>query len=639
MITIAEGMDLPDELVTEVTGILARRSAGKTYTAKKIAEQVIKLRLPVVIIDPLGAFWGLRSSVDGLSDGLPVVIFGGAHGDMGLTPDVGKVIAEVIVDNPGAYIVDLSHFDTKGEEITFMTAFLERLYRYKAQHPSALLLIIDEADTFAPQKPETREIKMLGSMESIVRRGRLRGIGVILITQRAAVLNKNCLTQVELLILLQTTSPQDRKAVLAWIEAKSAEDEQKEVMSTIGGLSVGEAWLWSPAWLKILQRVRILPAETFDSSKTPKPGEAIIEPEKWAKVDLEALGAKVEAARVRAQAEDVPLLQREIARLKSMVAELQEEQEEVREVRVVDPVAILAAGDIERLEEALKDLRATSFSLSDERQALDHGIHTIDGIAEGIGAALEQWAPGRVAPNVATFGASMASDNQFREGERQLRKEIVAVARVEPAAGPRLGRFPSSNLQDDDYEPVAFSHNEPEPIARVTRVTDTPAGLEIEAERVLGKPDRAFLTAIAQFPDGRSKRQAAMLAGYRVGVSTTKNALGRLRSRGLITGTGNPGDPLLVTPVGMAALGDVELPPTGRDLIGWWMGRIGKPDRAFVQAILDAHPRALNKVEAAAAAGYDPGVSTTKNALGRLRTYGLIVGTNDNLMINPDLGL
>jgi hypothetical protein len=45
VIRIAPGVDLPAELVTEVTGILARRSAGKTYTAKKIAEQVIKARL------------------------------------------------------------------------------------------------------------------------------------------------------------------------------------------------------------------------------------------------------------------------------------------------------------------------------------------------------------------------------------------------------------------------------------------------------------------------------------------------------------------------------------------------------------------------------------------------------------------
>jgi hypothetical protein len=579
VIRIAPGVDLPAELVTEVTGILARRSAGKTYTAKKIAEQVIKARLPVVIIDPLGAFWGLRSSADGMHAGLRVVIFGGAHGDIALTPDIGKTIAEAVVENPGAYIVDLSHFDTKGEEVTFMTAFLERLYRYKAKFPSALLLIIDEADTFAPQKPQTTEIKMLGSMESIVRRGRLRGLGVILISQRAAVINKNVLTQIELLILHQTTSPQDRKAVLEWISAKSAEDKQKEVMASIGSLARGEAWIWSPAWLDILVRAQIDRAETFDSSKTPEPGEAIVPPAAWLTLDVNALGAKIVALAERQQQDDPGVLRRQIAELERKARIMAETllAEKPEPVTVREPVAIIAAGDMEKLEAAVAYVRAAAREIAE--------------VGESIGVQLEEWAPGRTGPNTATFGRSM-----------------------ETAPTPS----------------TAIVHQWPEePV--------TPAEEEAFVGSGVGKADRAFLAALAQFPAGISFNRAAFLAGYSPSVSTTRNALSRLRTRGFVTGMGRGDDLLRPTPAGLAALGPFEPAPTGGALVDYWAGKLGKAQQAFFTAIVREHPRAITQDEAATLAGYDPRVSTTRNTLSSLRSLGLIVGGSASLSLAPEL--
>ncbi len=581
MIKIAPGVDLPAELVTEVTGILARRSAGKTYTAKKIAEQVIKARLPVVIIDPLGAFWGLRSSADGMHAGLRVVIFGGAHGDIALTPDIGKTIAEAVVENPGAYIVDLSHFDTKGEEVTFMTAFLERLYRYKAKFPSALLLIIDEADTFAPQKPQTTEIKMLGSMESIVRRGRLRGLGVILISQRAAVINKNVLTQIELLILHQTTSPQDRKAVLEWISAKSAEDKQKEVMASIGSLARGEAWIWSPAWLDILVRAQIDRAETFDSSKTPEPGEAIVPPAAWLTLDVNALGAKIVALAERQQQDDPAELRRQLAQVRKSadyfeneLYRAQERAKTAEPITVREPVAIIAAGDMEKLEAAVAYVRAAAAE--------------IEAVGESIGVQLEEWAPGRTGPNTATFGRSMEA----------------AVVKGPPEA---------------------------KEVAPAWVMEEAVVGADV------GKAERAFLAAMAQFPAGLSFNRAAFLAGYSPSVSTTRNALSRLRTRGFVTGMGRGDDLLRATPAGLAALGPFEPAPTGGALVDYWAGKLGKAQQAFFTAIVREHPRAITQDEAATLAGYDPRVSTTRNTVSSLRSLGLIVGGSASLSLAPEL--
>src|SRR5207253_4107504 len=60
-----------------------------------------------------------------------------------------------------------------------------------------------------PQRPFKGEERLLGSFEDIVRRGRARGLGVTLITQRAAVISKNVLTQTEVLVCLRVMAPQD----------------------------------------------------------------------------------------------------------------------------------------------------------------------------------------------------------------------------------------------------------------------------------------------------------------------------------------------------------------------------------------------------------------------------------------------
>ena len=51
--------------------------------------------------------------------------------------------------------------------------------------------------------------RLMGAVDDIVRCGRVKGIGVTLISQRAAVLHKDVLDQAEVLIALRMTSPRD----------------------------------------------------------------------------------------------------------------------------------------------------------------------------------------------------------------------------------------------------------------------------------------------------------------------------------------------------------------------------------------------------------------------------------------------
>jgi hypothetical protein len=53
----------------------------------------------VVIVDPKGDWWGLRSAADGHSPGLPIVILGGERGDVPLEVGAGEVIAKLVARN------------------------------------------------------------------------------------------------------------------------------------------------------------------------------------------------------------------------------------------------------------------------------------------------------------------------------------------------------------------------------------------------------------------------------------------------------------------------------------------------------------------------------------------------------------
>jgi DNA helicase HerA-like ATPase len=81
---LGKGLTLPLDAVSRTFGILAVRGAGKSNTAAVMAEEMFAAGLPFVVIDPVGSWYGLRSSADGTSPGLPIPIFGGKHGDVPL---------------------------------------------------------------------------------------------------------------------------------------------------------------------------------------------------------------------------------------------------------------------------------------------------------------------------------------------------------------------------------------------------------------------------------------------------------------------------------------------------------------------------------------------------------------------------
>jgi len=586
---VFDGVELPEDFVTQSAGIVARRGAGKTYTALKLTEELVRASLPVAVLDPLGVCYGLRTSADGKSAGLPVTILGGDFGDLPLEPTDGAVVARFIVEHPGAYVLDLSGpgFDSLRSQDRFAEDFMVALYRAKNSDRTPLHLVMDEADSFAPQRPGEDQKRMLGAAEAIVRRGRSRGLGVTLITQRPAVINKNVLSQVELLVALQVTAPQDRKALEEWAKGFSEKPDRDRFLDGLARLKVGEAWLWSPAWLGIFQQVMVKRRVTFDSSSTPKAGETRTIPRVLAPVDLDALKAEMEASIEKAKAEDPKVL----------AATIREQAKRIRELEAVSPTPDVV--------EAVVEVPVVPPELV---AALDsyRGLH--ERLIQTTGALVDEMAPVTAAVEKALLECEVGSP--ATKAKLPAARPIARTGTPAPAPAPRPAR----------------------PAARSTR--DSPVE-NPESTPTFG-PDSAparILAALAKFPDGRTRRQLAALTGLAARKSTIRNALSTLRVAGLIE---EQGDLIRLTDAGVDAAGGVDPLPTGPALLDHWRSEVGGADsapRRIFDLLVDRWPETLSRADITDQTGYDG--STLRNALSKLRSYDLITGdvrASDELM-------
>jgi hypothetical protein len=263
---ISTKLSLPSEAVTWVNAFLAKRGAGKTYCAAVLAEEMLKQNVPIVVLDGMGIWWGLRVRKDGKGNGLPIVVFGGEHGDLPFPAEKAKQIANSIVTANISAVLDLSGM-SKGQSRRAVADFLDELYKINRVERH---IFIEETDMYAPQRvigPE--QATCLGAVDNFVRRGGNHNLGCTLITQRSAVLNKDILTQSDCLVILRTLAPQDKKAIQAWVEEQTDESHAKlnKWYDSLKALENGQAWVWHPEDPQIYEKIIFRERETFHATR------------------------------------------------------------------------------------------------------------------------------------------------------------------------------------------------------------------------------------------------------------------------------------------------------------------------------------------------------------------------------------
>jgi hypothetical protein len=426
----------PADALDDRIAIVGKTGSGKTYAAKGFVERLLDSGARIAIVDPLGVWWGLRASADGSAPGYPVIVFGGRHADVPISAEMGAALGHIIAREALVCVVDLSELGSNTARRRFMAAFCEALYEANEE---PLHLILDEADLWAPQRPIKGWEGLLGHIEEIVRRGRVRGFIPWLITQRPAVVHKDVLSQADILIAMKLTSSQDRDAIGGWIEGQADRQEGKRILGDLPRLQRGEGYLWAPGH-GLLDRVAFPSIRTFDSSRTPKRGERIATPRTLAEVDLTAIVAALAVAQTEdpgkqktppRSAEDRrrhEQLEQEIAAAKARIATLEQENRELKS-RLANIAALAAGAAPEQVEADIREEKPRRTiapkpvprprAVMPGAAASNNGIHPA---ARKLLVAAARHAPAQFTwGQLATLAGLKPSGGHFNAGRKDLR--------------------------------------------------------------------------------------------------------------------------------------------------------------------------------------------------------------------------
>jgi uncharacterized protein len=555
---------LPLDAVTQKLAFIGRTGSGKTYAATKLAELFGEAGAQFIALDPVGKWWSLRLRDDGKPSGLDVPVFGGLHGDLPLEPLMGARIADLIVDRQISAVLDVSQFEHNTDKARFAEAFATRLFYRKKSSPSAIHLFVEEAQEFIPQNPQGEEKRMLGAFERIVKLGRNFGIGASLISQRPQEINKKALNQTECLFVFQTTGTHERKAIDAWIADKGLDED---IAALLPSLHVGEARVWSPAWLRISLTTTISEKKTFDASATPKVGARKVEVKALTPIDIAEITKSLADVVERAKADDPRELKRRIAdlekRLKTEVdtGKLREKLIEATETKVVEK-PVLTNKQVDDLAMVASKLDLLGAKLSNSALDVSRILKAFDESQRRVSAPGLQWS-----------------------------KENRA----------RLSPTPSRA----DHKPVTNGSGEP-----------------------ISSGHRRILLALAQHGEC-SKGKLAVLTRYASNGGGFNNNLSALRVAGRIAGT-DPltiTDAGLKALGGFDPLPD----DAASLFSEWMQHpELGRAHRA-IMTVLKEHGYAMSKEDIAAKCTppYEPTGGGFINALSRLRTLGVIEGKNE----------
>src|SRR6266850_3159093 len=163
---------LPLDAATHTFGFIGIRGAGKTVAATVMAEEMCEAGLPWIALDPIGVWWGLRANPDGTPGGYPVVIIGGEHADIQLEKDAGAKLADTILQENIACVIDLSR-ESKTTWRKFVADFCDRMMELRPEIPRHVFL--EEAPEFIPQRPMGEQKRSLAAVDRITRLGRNNG--------------------------------------------------------------------------------------------------------------------------------------------------------------------------------------------------------------------------------------------------------------------------------------------------------------------------------------------------------------------------------------------------------------------------------------------------------------------------------
>ena len=222
----------------------ANSGGGKSWTLRRILEQSFG-QVQHLVIDPEGEFASLREQFD--------YILAGRGGDTPAEPRSAKLLARRLLELRTSAVIDI--YELKAHErIRFVRLFLEALVDAPKALWHPVLVVVDEAHVYAPQKGEAES---LGAVIDLATRGRKRGFCAVLATQRLAKLHKDAAAELNNKLIGRSGLDVDMKRASEELGFTAKEDQQQ-----LRTLKPGEFFAFGPALSDVVTRVTVGPVQT-----------------------------------------------------------------------------------------------------------------------------------------------------------------------------------------------------------------------------------------------------------------------------------------------------------------------------------------------------------------------------------------
>lgn len=202
LLDVAPGLTISaDDFVGEHVAVLGMTGMGKSNLVSTLCEELAPY-VTMSIID-------LESEYHSLRDLYPFLVVGrGDHVDREIGVDDAEALAEEALTTSQSVIIDLFEF-SKAVRHEFVQRYMDRLFELEGKLRRPHIVVVEEASEYFHQR---RKSPVSESAERLATRGRKRGIGLILASQRPASVDKNVLNMCKILFLLGSQFRHEIKA-------------------------------------------------------------------------------------------------------------------------------------------------------------------------------------------------------------------------------------------------------------------------------------------------------------------------------------------------------------------------------------------------------------------------------------------
>lgn len=239
-VTEQNTIELQPEFYGEKTIILAKSGYGKSYTARVLIEEGLKLGNTFVIIDPQDAYLNLQ--------GFEYISLEQVKSARGL--------AVLLAASHRNTVICMKKLGIEAQN-EFLRAFL---IEFRLNISKGIqTIVIDEMHKYAPEGEKSASKEVVRGM---FQENRSDGLGIIGISQRISRIDKTCLAQADNLCIGKVTAFRDKEAIKNYID-------EPEDLDKIKNLEKGEFYFYGFGLNEaIVEKVR--KAETEHSGSSPK---------------------------------------------------------------------------------------------------------------------------------------------------------------------------------------------------------------------------------------------------------------------------------------------------------------------------------------------------------------------------------